>query len=56
MYWTGYWTAVYHGHDHGHIDRGEVTHEIAANGQHEKQDESADSQDEDEELLISTQR
>lgn len=45
-----------HGHGHGHIDREGVTHELAANGQHEKQDESADSQDEDEELLISTQR
>lgn len=55
MYWTGYWTAVYHGHGHGHIDKEGVTHEIVANGQHEKQDESADSQDEDE-LLISTQR
>lgn len=74
MYWTGYWTAVYHvsttshqlggpdsmcSHEfqgHGHINKEGVTHEIAANGQHEKLDESADSQDEDEELLISTQR
>jgi hypothetical protein len=46
----------FQGHGHGHIDRGGVSHEIAANGQHDKQDESADSQDEDEELLISTQR
>jgi hypothetical protein len=75
MYWTGYWTAVYHvsptshqlgtdsmcshefqGHGHGHIDSEGVTHEIAANGLHGEQDQSADSQDEDEELLISTQR
>ena len=43
---------------HGHNDREGVTHEIAANGHQEKQgdDESADSQDEDDELLISTQR
>lgn len=43
---------------HGNSEREGVTHEIAANGHHEKQgkDESADSQDEDEELLISTQR
>ncbi len=47
---------VFQGHGHGHIDSEGVTHEIVANGQHEKQDESADSQDEDEELLISTQR
>jgi len=56
MYWTGYWTAVYHGHGHGHINGEGVTHETAANGQHENQDENADSQDEDGELLISTQR
>jgi hypothetical protein len=43
---------------HGNSEREGVTHEIAANGHHEKQgkDESADSQGEDEELLISTQR
>ena len=47
----------FQGHGHGHIDDREgVTHEIVANGQHEKQDESADSQDEDDDLLISTQR
>ncbi|KAF8485141.1 hypothetical protein DFH94DRAFT_718587 [Russula ochroleuca] len=57
MYWAGYWTAVYHGH--GNNDKEVVTHEIAANGHHEEKrgkDEGADSQDEDEELLISTQR
>lgn len=43
---------------HGHNDGEGVTHERAANGHQEKQgdDESADSQDEDDELLISTQR
>jgi hypothetical protein len=43
---------------HGHNDREGVIHEIAANGHHEKhgEDEGAGSQDEGEELLISTQR
>jgi hypothetical protein len=71
MYWAGYWTAVYHvshvppsgSHDsmcshnlqsHG---RDAIAHQPAANGHLESQgDENADEQDEDEELLISTQR
>lgn len=42
----------------GHYNREGVTHETAVNGHQEKQgkDESEDSQDEDGELLISTQR
>ncbi|KAI0002895.1 hypothetical protein BJV74DRAFT_813925 [Russula compacta] len=55
MYWAGYWTAVYHSHEHNDSER--ITHEAAANGLHQKQeDENVEDQDEDEELLISTQR
>lgn len=51
----------YESQSHGDNDREGVTREITANGHQEKQgeqgeDESADSQDGDEELLISTQR
>jgi len=57
MYWAGYWTAIYHSHEHN--DRKTISHDLAENGCHDKQgeDENAGSQDEeDEELLISTQR
>ncbi|KAI0303032.1 hypothetical protein BC826DRAFT_929817 [Russula brevipes] len=55
MYWAGYWTAVYH--SHGRNGRDAIAHQPAANGHLESQgDENADEQDEDEELLISTQR
>ncbi|KAI9448397.1 ribosome 60S biogenesis N-terminal-domain-containing protein [Lactarius indigo] len=55
MYWAGYWTAMYHSHQRSNGEG--VENDAVTNGYHESlgKAENAEDDDEDEELLVSTQ-
>jgi len=54
MYWAGYWTAVYHGHQRSNGEG--IENDAVTNGVHESLGTTENAEDEDEELLVSTQR
>ncbi|KAH9065146.1 hypothetical protein EDB83DRAFT_2382129 [Lactarius deliciosus] len=54
MYWAGYWTAMYHSHQRGNGEG--IEHNTVTNGHHENLETAENAEDEDEELLVSTQR
>jgi len=53
MYWAGYWTAVYHSHQQSNVE-GAENHAVT-NGVHESLG-TAENAEDDDELLVSTQR